>query len=160
MAAHVLVVAQVTARSADLLEALRARSARGSVHFTLLMPGQGPGLSGREAVRPRLEEAVQAWRDAGLQADGVAGDCDPGHAVTETWDPGRFDEVVVSTLPGQSSKWIAADLPHRIARLTGAPVMHVIATDMRPQPAHGPPPERERSPLGPLGVLAWGGKDR
>src|SRR5215204_2815866 len=123
MAAHVLVVAQVTARSRDLLEALRARSTRGPAHFTLLMPGRGPGLTGREAVRPELDAAVAEWREAGLKADGIAGDCDPGHAVTETWDPGRYDEVIVSTLPGQSSKWVAADLPHRVARLTGAPVM-------------------------------------
>src|SRR4051812_37596942 len=134
MAAHVLVVAQVTAGSKDLLEALQARSSRGSVRFTLLMPGQGPGITGRESVRERIDEVVQSWRDAGLRADGIAGDPDPCHAVGELWDPGRYDEVIVSTLPGQSSKWIAADLPHRVARLTGAPVMHVIANDMRPQP--------------------------
>ena len=41
--------------------------------------------------------------------------------------------------------------------LTGCPVTHVVAMDMRPEPAHGPAPEHETSPLGPLGVLAWGG---
>ena len=78
-------------------------------------------------------------------------------AVAEMWDPRRHDEVIVSTLPGQSSKWIASDLPRRLGRLTGAPVMHVVASDMRPEPAHGPPPAHETSPLGPLAVLSWGG---
>ena len=32
-------------------------------------------------------------------------------AVAETWDPRRHDEVIVSTLPGQSSRWIHGDLP-------------------------------------------------
>jgi len=68
--------------------------------------------------------------------------------------------VIVSTLPGQSSRWIAGDLPNRVARLTGAPVTHVVANDMRPEPHVGPPPAHETSPLGPLGVLSWGGARR
>jgi hypothetical protein len=159
MAAHVVVVATLTATSSDLLGALKARAERGPIDVTLLMPCQGPGLAGREAVRGRLDAALAAWREAGLEADGVAGDSDPIDAVAEIWDPMRHDEVIVSTLPGQSSKWIRSDLPHRVARLTGAPVTHVVALDMRPGPAHGPPPEHEKSPLGPLGVLAWGGRE-
>ena len=158
MPAGVLVVAKVTATSRDLLDAVKARAERGACTLTLVMPGQGPGLGGREAVRERLDAALAAWREAGIEAEGVAGDADPIDAVAEVWDPRRHDEVIVSTLPGQSSKWIRSDLPHRVARLTGAPVTHVVALDMRPEPAHGPPPPHESSPLGPLGVLAWGGR--
>ena len=96
------------------------------------------------------------WREAGIEAEGICGDANPMDAVAETWDPRRHDEVIVSTLPGQSSRWIQGDLPGRVARLTGAPVTHVVANDMRPEPHVGPPPEHEKSPLGPLGVLAWG----
>jgi hypothetical protein len=158
MATHVVVVATLTATSTDLLAALRARAERGPIEVTLLMPGQGPGLAGREAVRERLEQALAAWREAGLEAEGVTGDADPMTAVAELWDPRRHDEVIVSTLPGQSSKWIRSDLPHRVARFTGAPVTHVVAMDMRPEPVVGPPPAREKSALGPLGVLSWGGR--
>ena len=158
MAAHVLVVANVTAASRDLIAAISERAERSPIDVTLLMPGQGPGLGGREAVRDRLDAALAAWREAGIEADGVCGDANPLDAVAETWDPRHHDEVIVSTLPGQSSKWIRSDLPHRIARLTGAPVTHVVATDMRPQPHHGPPPPHESSPLGPLTVLSWGGR--
>jgi hypothetical protein len=158
MAAHVLVVANVTAASGDLIAAVKERAQRGPIDVTLLMPGQGPGLSGREAVRERLEAALAAWREAGIEAEGVCGDANPMDAVAELWDPRRHDEVIVSTLPGQSSKWIRSDLPHRIARFTGAPVTHVVATDMRPEPHHGPPPPHETSPLGPLAVLSWGGR--
>ena len=158
MAAHVLVVANVTAASGDLIAAVKARAERGPIDVTLLMPGQGPGLSGREAVRERLDAALAAWREAGVEAEGICGDANPLDAVAEVWDPRQHDEVIVSTLPGQSSKWIRSDLPHRVARLTGAPVMHVVATDMRPEPTHGPPPAHESSPLGPLSVLSWGGR--
>ena len=160
MAAHVLVVANVTAASSDLIEAIRERAARGPIDVTLLMPGKGPGLAGREAVRGRLDEALEAYRAAGIDADGVCGDANPFDAVAEIWDPRHHDEVIVSTLPGQSSRWIASDLPSRIRRLTGAPVSHVVANDMRPEPHISKAPEHETSPLGPLGVLAWGGRGK
>ena len=107
MAAHVLVLANVTAASGDLIDAIRQRAEKGPIDVTLLMPGQGPGLSGREAVRGRLDAALAAWREAGIEAEGVCGDANPMDAVSETWDPRRHDEVIVSTLPGQSSRWIA-----------------------------------------------------
>jgi hypothetical protein len=158
--AHVLVVANVTATSGDLLAALQARAARGPIDVTLVLPSSGPGMSGREAAGERLEAALARWRDAGIEADGVVGSSDPIDAVSEAWDPGRYDEVFVSTLPGASSKWLRFDFPHRVAAFTGVPVTHVVAMDMRPEPAHGPPPPRESSPLGPLAVLAWGGRPR
>jgi len=158
MAANVLVLANVTASSRELIETVKARAARGPVEFTLLMPGHGPGLNGRDAVKPNLDEALAAWREAGVEAEGICGDANPYEAVAEVWDPRRHDEVIVCTLPGQSSKWIRSDLPQRIAKLTGAPVTHVVATDMRPEPTLGPAPEREQSPLGPLAVLSWGGR--
>ena len=156
--AHVLVIASVTATSSDLLAALQERAQRSPATFTLLVPGQGPGLAGRKAVEPQLQAALEQWRAAGLEADGMTGDQNPIDAVTEIWNPGAFDEVIVSTLPGQASKWLRWDMPHRVASLTGALVTHVTAMDMRPEPPHGPPPVKESSPLGPLGVLAWGGK--
>jgi hypothetical protein len=156
--AHVLVIASVTATSSDLLAALQARAQRSPATFTLLVPGTGPGLAGRKAVEPQLQAALEQWRAAGLEADGMTGDQNPIDAVTEIWNPGAFDEVIVSTLPGQASKWLRWDMPHRVASLTGALVTHVTAMDMRPEPPHGPPPTKETSPHGPLGVLAWGGK--
>ena len=158
MAAHVLVLANVTASSGDLIDAIRQRAEKGPIDVTLLMPGKGPGLTGREALCDRLEAALEAGREAGIEAEGVCGDANPMDAVAETWDPRHHDEVIVSTLPGQSSKWIRSDLPARIARHTGAPVTHVVAQDMRPEPHHGPPPAHEPSPLGPLAPLAWGGR--
>ena len=155
--ANVLVVANVTATSTLLVAALTDRAGRGPIGVTLLLPAAQTGLSGREASRPALEEALAAWREAGIEAEGVVGDHDPIEAVHDVWDPARFDEVIVSTLPGQASRWLRTDLPHRVAAFTGVPVTHVVAMDMRPEPAHGPLPEAERSPLGPLSVLSWGG---
>lgn len=158
MAANVLVVASVTAGSQHLLDALKARAERSPIHVELVMPSQGPGLSGREAMKAQLEEALDGMREVGLDADGVVGDANPLDAVAEYFQPTRHDEVVVCTLPGRSSKWLQYDFPHRVARFTGLPVTHVVADDLRPEPATSPAPKHEREPLGPLSVLAWGGR--
>jgi hypothetical protein len=158
MAANVLVVANLTANSQYLLEALKARADRSPIRITLVMPAQGPGLGGREAVRARLDEALEGMRAAGLEAEGAIGDADPMEAVAECFDPARHDEAIVCTLPGRSSKWLQYDFPHRVARFTGVAVTHVVADDLRPAPATSPAPTHAREPLGPLSVLAWGGR--
>jgi hypothetical protein len=158
MAANVLVVANLTAGSQHLLDALKARAERSPIRVTLVMPAQGPGLGGRDAVRERLEEALAGMRAAGLEAEGAIGDADPMEAVAECFDPSRHDEAIVCTLPGRSSKWLQFDFPHRVARFTGVPVTHVVADDLRPAPPTSPAPAHEREPLGPLSVLAWGGR--
>ena len=70
---------------------------------------------------------MQGLREAGVPVEGVVGDADPMVAVQDAWDPRRFDEVIVATLPTGVSRWMAADLPHRVERLTGARVTHVVA---------------------------------
>ena len=155
MAAHVLVVATVTATSDDLLAALRERADRSSVpvDFTLVMPARTGPVA---ADAPELEAALVRWRDAGLKATGTIGDADPVQAVAEVCPPGSFDEVIVSTLPGQTSRWLRSDVPYRIGRLTDLPVTHVIAMDHL-EPHATPPPERERAVLSLLNVMAYRG---
>ncbi len=157
MAAHVLVVATVTATSDDLMAALTERARRGSVpvDFKLVMPAAGPD---HEAMKARLDEALARWREAGLTADGVIGDSDPVNAVDEVCSPGRFDEVIVSTLPGQTSRWLRSDVPYRIGALTDLPVTHVVALSMLKPTLRGEPlPRRERVPLGMLNVMSYRG---
>jgi hypothetical protein len=157
MAAHVLVVATVTATSDDLMAALqeRARRATVPVDFTLVMPASGPDEA---AMKPRLDEALERWRAAGLKAEGLVGDADPVNAVAEVCPPGRFDEVIVSTLPGQTSRWLRSDVPYRIGSLTDLPVTHVVAMSMaRPVHRGAPLPSRKRDPVGMLNVMAYRG---
>jgi len=151
--ARVLVVANVTATSEELLAALRERAERGPIALTLLMPATRIGFSGLDECRARVAETLEVWRAAGLSAEGIAGDPDPGVAVQEAWDPRSYDEVIVSTLPTGSSKWLQADLPHRVAKLTDMPVRHVAAGG-RSKPATRSVRPRERSPLGALNLRA------
>jgi hypothetical protein len=151
----VLVVANVTATSDELLQALRARAADGPSRFTLIVPAT-PFGGGRAVAAQKLEEALGQLREAGLEADGSVGNPDPVVAVTEAWDPKRYDEIIVSTLPMRVSKWLHAGLPERIGRLTGAPVAHVVSEPAKPPVETAAPPVHEEL-LGPLSVLRWGG---
>jgi hypothetical protein len=129
--AHVLVIASVTATSDDLLAALQARAERGPIDVTLLLPSSGPGLSGRETARAQCEAALAKWREAGLEADSIVGSSDPIEAVHEAWNPGRFDEIIVSTLPVHVSRWLRLDLPSKLRGL-GLPVTEVTARGRSP----------------------------
>ena len=139
----VLVVANVTAASDELIDALRERADRGACRFTLLVPESSPEGT------TRLDAALERMRTAGLEpVSGQVGDRDPVVAVMEAWDPMRYDEIVVSTLPGGSSRWLGLDLPRRLGRLTPVPVRHVVSHP-RPEVQTQPVPEREN-----YGVLA------
>jgi hypothetical protein len=152
----VLVVAHATASSPQLLEALSAKAAEGPLRVTLLLPCKGVGPPARTEAQHALDDALGAYREAGIDSDGVVGDREPLVAVAEIWDPLRFDEIVVSTLPGRASKWLQSDLPHRIARLTDAQVTHVLSSTPQAPIHWEPAPPKERAPLGPLSILAWG----
>lgn len=153
----VLVVANVTAASDDLLAALRARAEQGPAEFTLLLPATGGHAAD---ARRDLDRALERMRAAGLDVTGLVGDPDPVVAVHEAWDPRRYDEVVVSTLPTGTSRWLQIDLPHRIERLTDVPVQHVVSNPpAEPSAPSAPPPKREHMGLlTPLESLGWGGK--
>jgi hypothetical protein len=158
MAAHVVVLANRTAASRELIEALVHRSERGPIVATLVMPAAAPGTAGRAAAKERLDAALEAWRAAGIErCQGVVCDPAPYEAFAEVWDPMRHDEVIVCTLPGESSRWVRSDLPHLVARYTGVSVLHVVAQDPALARTPSPPPVHEKSSLGPLSVLAWGG---
>jgi hypothetical protein len=138
---HLLVVANRTVDSPELLAAIRERSGRGPVHVTMLVPS---AWSERPLAERRMESALAHMREAGLAAEGILGDVDPIVAVQEAWDPGRYDEVIVSTLAAGSSRWLQIDLPHRVARLTDCQVRHVEVPIARPgeRPVEPPPQSR------------------
>jgi hypothetical protein len=143
-----LVVANVTAESDELIACLRDRAEQGACRFTLVMPA-----SGAEA-RERLGAALERMRAAGLEnVDGKVGNPDPVVAVMDLWDPMKFDEVIVSTLPTGSSRWLGLDLPHRLEKLTSVPVRHVVSQPPRAEMPAGPPPKRPQRVGGVLTAL-------
>jgi hypothetical protein len=142
-----LVVANVTAGSDELIGCLRERAGQGACRFTLVMPASGAD------ARRRLDEALARMRESGLEnVEGKVGDPDPIVAVMDVWDPMKFDEIIVSTLPTGSSRWLGLDLPHRLEKLTSVTVRHVVSHPPPEEVPAGPPPEQPQR-MGVLGAL-------
>lgn len=152
-----LVVANVTATSGELIGELKSRADQQPCTFTLVIPAT-PFGGGREAANTTLGKALEDLHEAGLEADGNVGNADPILAVTDAWDPKRYDEIIVSTLPMRFSKWLHAGLPERIGKLTDAPVTHVVSQPPKPELAVAPPPAPPDRSMGPLTVLSWGAR--
>ena len=140
--AKVLVVANKTAGSEELLTALRERAEQGSAEFHLVVPASPRGASwafdmhaGHDAAEHDLDGALERLRALGLEVDGEVGDPDPVAAVSDSAHFGSYDEVIVSTLPKHLSKWLKLDLPHKVAHATGLPVRHVEAHSRAAEPA-------------------------
>jgi hypothetical protein len=133
-ATRVLVVANRTAATPALLDAVRERAARGDCSFTLLVPNPVRGLdrvmdpedhadegqSVLELAVPLLEEA------AGRPVEGMVGDAEPLAAIQDAIHLHGFDEIIISTLPTRVSRWLRLDLPSKAAGL-GLPVTTVTA---------------------------------
>ena len=128
--ARILVLANKTAESPELLEALRAK---GTDHqYTLVVPASGGMLekaadpdAAREHTEPHLAAALEKFKGEGFNVEGTIGDSDPIAAVQDANNFAEFDEIIISTLPLRVSKWMKIDLPSKAERATGLPVTHV-----------------------------------
>ena len=160
MKANVLVIANRTAASPDLLGALAELAGRRPVRFHLLVPPTAPGPDARATARDNLQEALTRLEDAGLEATGDVGtDSDPVVAAIEAFDPARHDEIIVSTLPESASHWLDCDGPVRIGRATGALVHHVVARETpAPHVVHLDRHPHGQGILTPLVPLTYGSR--
>lgn len=148
-----LVVGNATLASPQLRQLLEARRALGPAEFHVVVPCQpvpflnglvlgdplsgyvsadtgasyDPADDGIAGATERLETFVAMIQDAGAAASGEIGIADPLGAAVAALAHGRFDEVIVSTLPSAVSRWLRMDLPTRLRRATALPVTHVEA---------------------------------
>ncbi|MGN6587652.1 MAG: hypothetical protein ACTHKT_09315 [Solirubrobacterales bacterium] len=143
----VLVVADKTADSPDLIAALRRRASQSPAGFTLLVPAVPHGLAwaadmkaGWSDAVARADRAASRIREAGLELEEtIVGDPDPFAAVGDVLHSRGFDEVIVSVLPRGISRWLALDLPRRLRRGFDLPVVQVTSHPLQPVAA----PQRE-----------------
>ena len=152
-----LVVANQTLGGEELLDAIRARMARGPAEFWVLVPAtpsthlvnEFGALSGYFPIsaellhaadveardqgiavaKANLDTELQRLREAGATADGGVGDPDPMKAIETAVAQRRFDEIILSTLPPGVSRWLALDLPHRIKRKIKVPLTVITARE-------------------------------
>ena len=108
-----LVIANRTIESELVHDAIVRRAAAGPVQVMLVAPASSGGGSIRER------------RTATAQRLAIYNHCPC--VLQDVWDPRRFDEIIVATLPTEMSRWMATDLPHRVERFTGARVTHIVS---------------------------------
>jgi hypothetical protein len=136
MESRVLVVANRTAATPALIEAVRERAARGNARFTLLVPNPAHGL--HRVVDPEDQEQTEAEQTldlaiplleqaAGAPVEGLVGCPEPLAAIQDAINLHGFDEIIISTLPKRVSRWLKLDLPHKAEGL-GLPVTTVTAS--------------------------------
>ncbi len=135
METRVLLVANKTAATPALIEAVRQRAGEGRASFTLLVPASAHGL--HTVVDPEDQDASEAQaviaravplleEAAGARVGSLIGAPEPLAAVEDAVNVHGFDEIIISTLPTRVSRWLHLDLPSKVAGL-GLPVTTVTA---------------------------------
>jgi hypothetical protein len=142
---RVLVVANRTAATPALMEAVRERARRGPASFTLLVPSSAHGLhqlvdpedQGQSEAEQTIELALPLLEEAaGQPVEPMIGVHEPLAAIQDAINlHGPYDELIISTLPKRVSKWLKLDLPHKAAGL-GLPVTTVTAKGIERIEAH------------------------
>ena len=170
---HYLVVAHQTATSPDLMaRAKRIASEDREATFTLLIPETHPTHllhwtpesrfvwdehKTYDIARDKADEARAHFGRAGLRVERtVIGDASPVLAIEDELRlrPGRYDTIVLSTLPAGRSRWLMSGIGVQVAKF-GLPVVHVGS-----EPAPPPRPSLlRRIPVPrPVRAIARGGE--
>jgi hypothetical protein len=133
---HVLVVANETVASKQLLDAVLGETKDGVDLVTVLAPVNSPSGgyvvyedTRRAAAGRRLDRTLAALREAGIPAHGLVVDTSPVDTVKDALaqlDP-KPDKIVVSTHPAEKSGWLRKDVVEQIRDAAGSiPVEHVV----------------------------------
>jgi GABA permease len=82
-----------------------------------------------EVAEARLEHTLMTLRSENLKADGSLGDYRPLRALANAVDTFHPDQIIIATLPLDTSVWQRFDVVDRArADHPGLPITHVVAT--------------------------------
>ncbi len=131
-----LIVANQTLAADPLTEKVHRLRADGECSFHIVVPATHAKdhafhTEGHDhaLAEKRLEAALERFRSIGCEADGEVGDSSAFLAVRDCLlADGTYDGIIVSTLPQGVSKWLKQDLPHRLERTFGLPIIHLTGT--------------------------------
>jgi GABA permease len=138
---RVLVLANETANSGELLDELRRIGADTAAKYFVVVPASpidtgvaathGPldlAEATRQAADRRLDYTLTTLRSDNLDADGALGDYRPLRALANAVKEFNPDQIVIATLPPEYSVWHRFDVVDRARAEFGVPVTHVVAT--------------------------------
>jgi hypothetical protein len=130
------VIANETAASKQLLDAVRGEASAGVDLVTVLAPVNAPSGgyvvyedTRRAAAGRRLNRTLESLHEAGISAHGLVVDTSPVDAVRDALaqlEPPP-DRIVVSTHPAAKSGWLRKNVVDKIREVAGdIPVEHVV----------------------------------
>lgn len=123
---HTLVIATQTVNAPDLVDHLKQLHADEPHRYTFISPASGE--ISREEVCDRLAATLAALYRVEADATGQPmGGSEPFAAVRNAIEHYRVDDILVSTLAGRESQWLADGLIQRIEEITDDPVTHFEA---------------------------------
>jgi hypothetical protein len=120
---HTLVVATQTVNSKDLVERLEERAKDQPHRYTFICPRSG--AISREEVCSRLAATLAEMYRNEVDATGQPMSPDPFHAIQNAIEHYRIDDILISTLKGEQSKWLEEGLIEKVQAITDKPVEHV-----------------------------------
>jgi hypothetical protein len=120
---HTLVVATKTVAKPELVDYLLGLAKERAHRFTFICP-RSEGVSREEVSRDLATTLAMMYR-ADIDATGQPMSPDPFHAVQNAVENYRIDEVLISTLEGQQSKWLDEGLIDKVRGITEKPVIHI-----------------------------------
>jgi hypothetical protein len=132
---HTLVVATQTVNSKDLVGRLKERARERPHRYTFICPRSG--TIAREEVSSRLAATLAEMYRNEIDATGQPMSPDPYHAIENAIEHYRIDEILISTLKGEKSKWLEEGLIEKVEQLTDKPLEH-IESDTEPAAAPRP----------------------
>jgi len=127
-----LVVSNQTLGGAALAAKIRAALEEGPSEFHIVVPATAPSHfawsegEARAIATERLESALRWFSSVGATATGEVADEHPLYAIRDAMREQQIDEIIISTLPPGTSRWLRQDLPRRVGREFGLPVTHVV----------------------------------
>jgi len=129
----ILVLANETIGGRSLIEKVQERHADG-VEYWVVVPRARPRRGNvvydeavRDMAQVRVDLMTTFMSENGIKGNGEVGDPDPFLAATDAVAAEGIDEIIVSTLPAETSGWLKRDLPERLRESTGLPVEHVVS---------------------------------
>jgi len=147
---HTLVVATQTVNSRDLVDRLLERARERPHRYTFISPRSG--TISREEVVSRLAATLAELYRHEIDATGQPMSPDPFHAVVNAVEHYRIDEILISTLRGEQSKWLQEGLLEKVENHTDIPVEHVESGTERATPSQGPPSDAGAEPTEAVGA--------
>lgn len=120
---HTLVVATKTVNSPDLVGRLKQRAEEKPHRYTFICPRSGD-VPREDVCRDLARTLAELYREQ-IDATGQPMSPEPLPAIENAIANYQLDDILISTLRGEHSRWLEEGLIDRVRQITDKPVEHV-----------------------------------